>query len=366
MVNKCDVLVIGSGPAGIMASILASKKRRVVLIEKPSKEFKLAKRILVSGNGRANFFNEDLLSPFGMYEPLLRDDKHDYAKELLSYLNDNGFAYTNEGKLYYPYFKRSECLHNFLLNRLDSVSVIAGKALSIDKDKQEVTVLIDGQKKIYQYNSLVLAIGARSYDRNDFTYDLIDDLDVKYKSFKPMLCPIKVKEKIPSYLEKNRLSINLSLYQDNHMIYQEEGEVIFKKDGISGICVFNSTIPLLDGLEKNRNSNFIYKLDYAFNLDKKADLSCFPLFLQTYIKEKKLKVGEPLIFNFLDFYDFKDSQASYGGILLSEINLQTLSLKKHENIYVLGEMLNVNLPCGGYNIGTALIEGYRVGKMLGE
>lgn len=59
--KNVDVLVIGSGPAGLLTSILAQEKRKVTLIEKPAKEFKLAKRILVSGNGRANFFNQNLL-----------------------------------------------------------------------------------------------------------------------------------------------------------------------------------------------------------------------------------------------------------------------------------------------------------------
>ena len=65
-------------------------------------------------------------------------------------------------------------------------------------------------------------------------------------------------------------------------------------------------------------------------------------------------------------YSFKESQASYGGILLDEVDMKTLSLIKHPHIYTLGEMLNVNLICGGYNMGISFIQGYRVGKHLGE
>ena len=56
-----DFLIIGGGVSGLMAALLASKKRKVTILEKPNRNFQLAKRILVSGNGRANFYNADLL-----------------------------------------------------------------------------------------------------------------------------------------------------------------------------------------------------------------------------------------------------------------------------------------------------------------
>ena len=100
--KNVDVLVIGSGPAGLLTSILAQEKRKVTLMEKPAKEFKLAKRILVSGNGRANFFNQDLLD--GKIEieylPFLMDESHIYAKDFLSYLEQEGFSYVKDENVF--------------------------------------------------------------------------------------------------------------------------------------------------------------------------------------------------------------------------------------------------------------------------
>lgn len=353
-----DVLVIGGGPAGIMAAVLACENRKVTLLEKPSRVNSLGKRILVSGNGRANFFNEDLLSEnlFPDYEFLFRDDGHDYAKEFLDYLSREGFAYVREGKLYYPYFRRSECLHSFLMEKMRNVSVIYQKAVHIDRKNKTVF----SEDTSYSYQDLVIATGGRSFDRKDFSYRLMDDLGVLYVPFRPMLCPVRTKEKIPPYLSKQRLRGVLHLLADGREIYTEEGELLFKEDGLSGIALFDSTKYLLDEEAKR----YEYVFDYGIGLDRNVSLSCYPSFLRRYLQERGIRPGMPLRFTFSELYPFEESQASHGGIRLSEINPHTLSLKKDGHVYALGEMLDSNFICGGYHIGSGLIEGFRVGKTL--
>jgi predicted flavoprotein YhiN len=70
------------------------------------------------------------------------------------------------------------------------------------------------------------------------------------------------------------------------------------------------------------------------------------------------------LFHFDSLYPFKESQASYGGILLDEVDKERLCLKKYPYIYAIGEMLDVNLKCGGYNMGMSLVEGFEVGRRL--
>ena len=66
-----------------------------------------------------------------------------------------------------------------------------------------------------------------------------------------------------------------------------------------------------------------------------------------------------LSFQIQGLYPFKFSQVSKGGIDFSEINTKNMNLIKHKNIYTLGEMLDIPLPCGGYNIGLCIIEAYK-------
>lgn len=307
MENK-DLVIIGSGPAALMLAIKANK-RKVTIIEKPNRDNKLAKRILVSGNGRANFFNADLLSLNirDEYKPFFFDGKKNYSEELLNYFSSNGFPFIVEDKLYYPYFKRSECLHSFLMDKIKDKEIIFAKAIDVNYEKSILNIIENGQRKQIRYNDLVIATGGRSFDRDDFTYDLLDSLRVKYYPFKSMLCPVIVKEKIPSYLEKNRLKGHLYVYENETLIYDEEGEILFKNDGLSGICIFNSTLAILDAKRKGKE-DFKIVFDYGKDILVNSSISYYPEFLKRYISEYHLEKGV-LTFTYKDNYSFKESQA---------------------------------------------------------
>ena len=366
---KEDVLIIGSGPASLMTAIIASKNRKITILEKDSKNFKLGKRILVSGNGRANFFNLSLLENKEL-ENIYSYQNINYGKEFLKFLNDNGFYFVNEDNLLYPLFNRAESLHSFLLDLLNkkNVKIIKGEAIEV-KDNSLIYIDSDNKTNSISFNDLVIATGGRSYDRDDFKYNLLNSLNVKYKEFSPCLCPIVVKEKIPAYLADNRLKGKLSLYSGNKKVYEEVGEILFKKDGLSGICVFNSTL-VINNLIRDGKDDIKIHFDYLYNLNQteidNLSLSSLPSFLSKYLKDNKLRLDQELIFTFKELYPFKFSQISYGGILLSELDLNDFSLNNNKNIHAIGEILDLNFICGGYNMGMAFIEGYKLGDRLSE
>ena len=157
-----DVIVIGSGPSGLISSLLISKKKKVLLVEKGGHDFVLGKRILVSGNGRANFFNEDLLHEEEYKDSLLSpvhdivfSEMNNYAMEFLSYLKDElSFPYEKEGKLYYPYFNRSESLQNTLVQQLKrnkNLTVLSACLKEIDEKNHTVVLLKNGKREEYHY-----------------------------------------------------------------------------------------------------------------------------------------------------------------------------------------------------------------------
>lgn len=357
MKKKDIVVAIGSGPASLMALIALYDECEIYLIEKPAKNFILGKRILVSGNGRCNFFNEKLT--------LTRE-----GREVLSYLSLLHFAYKKEGDLYYPFFNRSECLHSLLEKNITTnknAHVIQALALNVNPDKNTVTILENGNKRDLKYDYLIFAPGGRSYDRHDFSYDLINSLNVQYKPFESCLCPIKVREKIPEYLNKNRLKCNITLFDSRRVLYEEKNaEVLFKSDGLSGIGIFNCSLYIRQ--YEHQSKAFNISLDYSTKDDgtrmKANTIVSAPSFLRQYIKAKGITYPESLLFTFKDFYPFEESQISYGGILLSERDPNTLALKKYPNIFPIGEVMDNNFPCGGFNMGNALIEGLKVGKEL--
>lgn len=366
MIRSSDILVIGSGPSGLLFSLIASKRHHVTLIESDKRQV-IAKRILVSGNGRCNFFNDDLLD-HNFYDldenrslkDIVLDDK-DYAKEVLSYLDKLCFPYVKEDKLYYPFFNRAESLHNLLLEEVkkSDIDILYTKAIKIDTKNK----IVNCSDLDISYNTLVIAIGGKSYDRESYNPDLLKPLNLKIKQLRPALCPIKTVEKIPNYLVGNRVRCKLSLYKRDDLLYEERGEIIFKKDGLSGISIFDSTIYI------NKQKDFKdirIHLDILDGCDKKINIDSIPTFLRRYLKEKDIKIEDGLDFNFSSLYTFKESQITCGGISLNEIDLHTMRLKNNRDILAIGELLDINMICGGYNIGMSLIEGYKAGDKIDE
>lgn len=357
MSNKKKLVIIGAGPSGVLAAILASESYNVILLERAGKNQKPLKRVLVSGNGRANFFNEDLLS-----EP--------YGAETLDYLvNTLGFNYRREGKLYYPFYNRSECLYDCLTQAMGErkVSIEYLDVTHINnKDKQVIGFTESSEKKTFLFDNLILAMGGAAYDRKSDNHVLLDDLSLTYHKFIPCLCPIKTKEKIPSYLKNQRLKCLLTLKSDSKTIYQEDGEVLFKEDGLSGICIFNATLKINEINRSNSKATFEFELKYdsiqGQSIQNKSH-SSLPRFLTKYLLERNIEYPNPLTFTFDSLYPLSESQIAFGGIDRNEID-ETYQLKKHAGIHAIGELLDYNYPCGGYNMGHSLIEGYIVGKRL--
>ena len=370
-------VVIGAGPSGVIYALKVkhdNPKDTVIILESSDK---VLKRILVSGNGRANFYNEELLnnSIEKAYEnkcSALEIIDNNIALETLEFLKSLGLVYVidNAGR-FYPYSNSSLTLWKILVEALNKSNIeikLNEKAVLVDSNKKHIKTQ-SGQT--LTYDKLFIGVGGYSYDRViGSNKNLLDSLNVKYSKFEPALCPLKTKEKIPAYLVGTRVYANVKLFEDNKLIYSEDGELLFKKDGVSGIAIFDASLFV------DTNSNKNYKL--SFDVTKRGDFVIdenkrnVPLDLiineklANYLNEKYGKKAfdklSNIEFNVASKYDFKESQVSKGGVNLSEINLSNMSLKKDSNIYIGGEVIDLSAICGGYNIGLAFITAYKAAK----
>lgn len=366
-----ELVIIGGGISSLIPAIELSSKYHITIFDKKRKNDILARRILVAGNGRCNFFNEKLLNSDNydvFYLHKLKDfffNREDFPNAFFHYLTVKlSFSYYKEGDLYYPFFNRSESIYNFLISKIDShVSVKFNDVIKIDRIKKEVTYITNGKESVKPYDKIIFAPGGFSYDR-EVDYLLLDSLRISYRPFSPSLVPIKVREKTLS-LKNQRLRGNCSLLVKGKIIYSEEGEVLFKEDGLSGIVIMNLSLYINELLKDGYNKEEIsIQIDFSRYQGFKliSDLSAYPKFLIEYLNKNKIKDSK-LLFHFQDFYPFKDSQVSYGGINIELLN-HNFSLKEDKDLYAIGEVLDVNLPCGGYNIGSTLIESYIVMRDL--
>ena len=299
-----------------------------------------------------------------------KEGESDFYKDInLHYYNDE------EGRMY-PVTNSSKTVCNLLTNKLKRLGVkilLNQKVISVN---QSEIIKVKTEDNIYTCDRLVLTIGGISYLYDKDSHNVITSLGVKETKLYPSLCPIKVKEKIGKDVVGKRAKASISLLLNNKEVFKEDGEIIFKKDGLSGIVIFNVS----SYIANNYSDNYQIKVSFYKDLNKEDILKQEKTFtkeeiLKSYlvdeIAEYLLKMNKStyelltdLRYSFNGLYDFKESQVTSGGIALSEVDLDNLSIRKYPYIYVGGELLDVDGKCGGYNINFAFASGYFIALNL--
>lgn len=376
-----NIVIVGSGPCGMTSAIAVKKNHpeyQVILLEKDKS---IGKRIKVSGNGRCNFCNEYVFpeayhlnedsSIFIMIDEFLKESS------FFNYLNIHSYA-DEEGRMY-PLTNSSQTILNAFKRKLTELGVdIRLETEFISFTNNNSKIIIKTSKGDIICDNLILATGGTSYLYNDSVHKLLNNKDINITPLVPSLCPIVVEEKIPHNVVGKRARVKIKLLKDGEIKQYYEGELIFKKDGISGIVIFEISFDLASlNLKENK---YEFEIDFAPEIDDKV----FKHELETLSKYDALSnyvVDE--IASFIDFryknaieglhhfkltfkelYPFKDSQVTHGGVSLDEIDLNTFSLKKNPQVYIGGELLDVDGTCGGYNILFAISSGYKIGNSI--
>lgn len=368
------IVAIGGGVASCIYAIKTKMDHPDYQVSIFERSDKLLKRILVSGNGRSNFFNEALLknNVYQSYNYMSFFEFFnltEYSEELLEMLSEMGFAYyfDSEGRAY-PFSNTAESLWTTLINSISSLGIKVHLDSQVTHiDAEEKTIISNCEK--YSYDKLFIGVGGAAYDREENSFKkVLSSLGIDYVDQTPALCPLTVEQKLPKFLNGTRLKGNLTLYKDNTPFYDEQGELLFKKDGISGICVFNASLFINDDSKYRISFNPFVHDKCMTSLDEKRDLKylsgMFPSKIIQYFSELGFEkmddedVLKSLKFDISKKYPLKNSQISMGGINPNEIE-SDLSLGKYPDIFVGGEIVDLHGICGGYNIGSALLMGYK-------
>ena len=371
------VICIGGGLSSSLFAYQVKKNHpsyKVIILEKDEK---ILKRVLISGNGRCNFFNGDFLN--GSYplrfnfpskvKELISENTIDEFIKILKY--EFNFSYYSDSSLrYYPFSNSSSSFRDILIKKLNEVGVETltnSKVVSISPKNK--TVNLESGNLNYDY--IFIGIGGKAYDR-DINENILSNLNIDINPYESCLCPLYTKIKYPS-LDGVRIKGILHLLINSKEVYKEEGELLFKKDGISGICIFNSSL-FINEKSKNvikfnplcHDNVDLTEIYREFNYDNLV--SIFPDKLVKLLLKNREKLDINELLNFFTFeikgkYPLKNSQISLGGISLNEID-NNFRLNKHQNIFVGGEIIDLHAICGGYNIGFALLSALRASKSV--
>ena len=366
MVNKMRIGIIGGGASGSYLAIRLKELKPsfdVTIIEKNDK---LMKKISVTGNGRCNYANLGELK--GKY------NNDAFANKILRNLPpealiDNferyGIHPTRIDNLVYPVSLSAQTVMLMLEKRLKQLGVKSClNEEMLDYSKKESKFIVKTNKSEHVFDVLVITSGGKAYSQlgtNGAVLEALRQHGYNIETLSPSLSPIKTKENTKK-ISGQRVKCSVSLMNNGQEIYQEDGEVLFKDDGLSGIVILNMSTKI-NGLKDKNNVKLVLDLASGFNQIKEDQYEQYvhPK-VANYLKENHLDIHN-LTFTFKSFYDFNIAEVSHGGVNINEIS-DSLESNKEKNLYFAGEVLDVDGMCGGYNLMFAFASAETVSKAI--
>lgn len=387
------VAIIGAGPSGIMAALTLKEQFNndidILLFEKNNR---IGKKIIVSGNGKCNITNDDLDDLYIYNNDFAKKIVQKYTPNMLKeqLLKWGIFTKTDNSSRVYPLTESANTVMEMLLLQLNQLQINIKTSTIVTKINQEndkyiINTLSDGMSKSYSVDYVIVSTGGKSskiHGSNGEGYKLLEDLNVTITKVKPGLVGLKLKENEISGLSGIRQKACVKLYENDCCIYSELGEIQFKNDGISGIVVMNASSIIarsnyklsivIDFLPNFENAKLIEKLNMVLNSNSKLNFEdlthgllpkALSIKICNILKMKNdltvtsfVKLAKNYTVDIIDTYGFDASQVSVGGVNIEEV-LENLELVKYKNIYVVGELLDVDGLCGGYNMHFAFASG---------
>ena len=357
------VAIIGGGVCGLtLANILQQHQISYEIFEKS----RIGRKLLASGNGKANIGNIHL-KPTAYNHTFGYQLVKKYQKELFEFWKNIGLhtKVDEEGRIY-PYSESSlsvlDCLMKKPLHIIENYPIE-----SITKINHKY--YLNDVRGPFDY--VVITTGSFASfipKKQEGFYTHLAGLNLKITPLFPSLVGFKLDCNFQR-LNGVRLKCRASLLQKDQCIYHEDGEVILKADGISGICILNLS-SYYARLENKEACSISLDLLPDINIDITSKDELIGLvhpklvpYFQEYSLEQINDLLHHLTFSIKGVYDYEFAQVVSGGISLEEIE-ENLSLIQDANIFAGGEILDIDGICGGYNLMFAFCCALQIGEAL--
>ena len=415
------VIVIGGGPAGMMAAITAKEnKNEVIILEKNNQ---LGKKLLITGKGRCNITSSLPMEEFIKNTPgngmFLYSAYQQYTnKDIIHFLKQQGLEVKEErGNRIFPVTDKSIDVLNCFIKKIKELHIeiqYNTKVTEIETENINGSLKVIGVKTnqgmVLKADKVILATGGKSYPLTGSTgdgYELVKKLGHTITPIKPSLVPLETYDKNECKelqgLSLRNVAIQLMDTEKNKTIYKDFGEMIFTHFGVSGPTILSSSAhlvryknvdkllanrkiilkidlkPALDNKKLNdrilRDFEEIKNKQFKNSLDKLLPQKLIPIIIQRSQIHPNKKVNEitkkerkkliEVIKNFefviKGFRPIEEAIITSGGIQIKEINPKTMESKKVQGLYFAGEIIDVDSYTGGFNLQIAYSTGYVAG-----
>jgi len=405
-----DVVVIGGGPAGMMAAGRASSLgAKVIILEKNAT---LGVKLLITGGGRCNVTNAqfDVRTFLKKYK---ESDKYLFSafsqfsvKDTLDFFSKNGMETKVEAEnRVFPVSNSSQSVWDVLVNTIKKNNVeIKSNAHVVGFDHEDgkiIAVNLKNGEKVFA-KKIVIATGGTSRPETGSTgegFVWLKDLGHNIIESNEALVPLAISDIWVKELSGLTLqNIKLTTYQNNTKQESHKGKLLFTHFGISGPTVLNMSkdigellkygeviikldlLPHLDHGMMNTRLQELFKID-----DKKKIKNSLGTLIPSGLvgivlklcnidenknnnsvsREERLKlidVIKNIPMNVASLLGSDKAVVSSGGVDLAEVNFKTMQSKIIENLYLVGDVLNIDRPSGGYSLQLCWTTGFVAGS----
>lgn len=403
--HQYDVIVIGAGPAGILAGGRASMLGvRVAILEKMEKP---ARKLRITGKGRCNITNEKpfdefiqnitpnprfLNTAFGVF----------FTKQIIDLLEENGLkTVTERGQRVFPASGKAWDVAETLVKWAKKQGVTfynhtPVKELLVEGGTSRGVILENNQK--IQARAIIVATGGKSYPATGSTgdgYKFAMQVGHTITALRPSLAGIETHPTFPALDGLNLRNVKTSILTDNQKVAEEFGEVEFTDYGLDGPCILRLSLQAVDLFTDGKKVSVSIDLKPALDPDKlqaRISRGCasnenytvamllrnllpsqlVTVFLRQLRLNSRKKASEmtdserekviALLKNFTlqmtGYRGWDEAIVTAGGIALSEVNSKTMESKLIDGLYFAGEILDLSGNTGGYNLQIAFSTGW--------
>lgn len=413
------VVIIGGGPAGMMAAITsAENENEVILLEKNKS---LGKKLLITGKGRCNITSSLPMEDFikntpgnGMF--LYSAFNRFTNQDIIDFLKKQGLDVKEErGNRIFPVTDKSQDVLNCFekkLKNLKNVKIMYETPVEeiLVNEENKVTGVKCKNKTIIKANKVILATGGKSYPLTGSTgdgYEMARKLGHTITEIKPSLVPLETYEQDLHQslqgLSLRNVKIKLIDISKNKQIYEDFGEMLFTHFGVSGPVILSGSAHLvryknIDELLKNKKIKLTIDLkpalteeklndrilrdfeefknkEFKNSLDKLLPQKLIPVIIErsginsekqvnSITKQERMKIVKLLKefeVTLKNFRRIEDGIITSGGVSIKEVNPKTMESKLVSGLYFAGEILDVDSYTGGFNLQIAYSTGFVAG-----
>ena len=401
------VIIIGGGPAGMLASISASKQGNdVTILEKMNS---LGKKLCITGKGRCNITSslpiEDFIKNIPGNGKFLYSAFQNFTNlDIIELLEKQGLKTKEErGNRVFPVTDRASDVLDALIKNMKkhNIKILTNtKAEKILVEDNNVVGVV-ANSVTYKANKVILATGGKSYPLTGSTgdgYIMAKELGHSITEIKPSLVALRANNKYIYICKKlqglSLRNVGIKFIKNNKEIYNDFGEMLFTHFGVSGPTILSGSahlvrnnientklvIDLKPALSEERLDERILRdfeaeknKQFKNSLDNLLPKKMIPVIVEILgidkkvneiTKEERMRLVT-LLKNFeievSGFRPVEEAIITAGGIQVKEINPKTMESKLVKGLYFAGEIIDVDAYTGGFNLQIAYSTGYTAG-----